>query len=74
MKALVLIEKPNDTFACNMLKSSLSFPQPVSVLDETDTHFKICLYECGDKTELNDRLTCLCEASSVDFSYGYKFM
>lgn len=62
---------PSDVYNRKALISSLSFIQPMKRLTEPG---EILLFDCNNEEELDNRLNYLCEASSVDFSYQYKFI
>ena len=70
---LVKIDLPKNELCKKMLLSSLSFIHPLKKLEETTDSILIKLFDCSSKEQMDHRLSVLCEASSVDFSYSYGF-
>lgn len=75
MNALIsIIPYTNDEMHRRMLILSLSFIHPMKKLDSPDDSITIILYDCSSKIQVQDSMTHLCEVSSVDFQYQYRFI
>jgi len=73
MNTLVIINQPKEEWAKKQLKSSAAFSlNPFKIMEEDNVKISIKLFDCNTKEEMDHKLDCLAEASSIDFSYSYR--
>lgn len=82
MSTFVKIITPKGKITCGLgtlyfkdqLIESLSFIHPMKIMKSDEESIDIILYDVHTKDKLDSKLDYLAEASSVDFSYQYKFI